>query len=142
MILRPESYGAFGVLAAALLCLGLVAPGVAVAQTEDADATPAESTEDERPVDEIVVTAGKPGDRKAVDTPYEEQMREQLLEEMDRMSREEEEIAWRRSATVDESSRISFGYRPQDSARDRLDTRMTDLPLDKTKPATIFRFEF
>jgi hypothetical protein len=142
MILRPESYGAFGVLAAALLCLGLVAPGVAVAQTEDADATPAESTEDERPVDEIVVTAGKPGDRKAVDTPYEEQMREQLLEEMDRMSREEEEIAWRRSATVDEPSRISFGYRPQDSARDRLDTRMTDLPLDKTKPATIFRFEF
>jgi hypothetical protein len=37
---------------------------------------------------------------------------------------------------------MSFGYRPQDSARDSRNTSLTDLPLENTKPATVFRFEF
>ena len=123
--------------ATALFCL--VAAGIAAAQTDDAQ----EAGGDEpQAVDEIVVTAEKPGDRKRVDTPYEELMRERMLEELDRMEREEEEIAWRRAPTVQQPSRISFGYRPQDSARDGRNPSLTDLPLENTKPATIFRFEF
>jgi hypothetical protein len=133
----PKCLGMRPAQAAAVLWL--VAAGMAAAQTDDAEA---EAGDEPQPVDEIVVTAEKPGDRKRVDTPYEELMRERLLEEMDRMQREEEEIAWRRSPTVEQPSRISFGYRPQDRARDSRDTSLTDLPLEKTKPATIFRFEF
>lgn len=125
--------------AVALLWLCLAAPGIAAAQTEEADDA---ASDESQTVDEIVVTAEKPGDRKRVDTPYEQQMREQLLEELDRMQREEEEIAWRREPTIDQPSRMSFGYRPQDSARDGRNTSLTDLPLENTKPATVFRFEF
>jgi hypothetical protein len=123
----------------ALLWLCLAVPGIAAAQTDEADDA---ASDESQTVDEIVVTAEKPGDRKRVDTPYEQQMREQLLEELDRMQREEEEIAWRREPTVDQPSRMSFGYRPQDSARDSRNTSLTDLPLENTKPATVFRFEF
>ena len=125
--------------AVALLWLCLAVPGIAAAQTDEADDA---ASDESQTVDEIVVTAEKPGDRKRVDTPYEQQMREQLLEELDRMQREEEEIAWRREPTVDQPSRMSFGYRPQDSARDSRNTSLTDLPLENTKPATVFRFEF
>jgi hypothetical protein len=126
----------------ALLWLGLAAANFAAAQTEDVDDADESAGTEQQTVDEIVVTAEKPGDRKRVDTPYEELMREQVLEELDRMEREEEEIAWRREPTIDQPSRISFGYRPQDSARDGRNPSFTDLPLENTKPATIFRFEF
>ena len=128
--------------AAKLAWLGLAAASIAVAQTDDADDAEGAAEAEQRTVDEIVVTAQKPGDRKRVDTPYEELMRERMLEELDRMEREEEELAWRRAPTVRQPSRISFGYRPQDSARDGRNPSLTDLPLENTKPATIFRFEF
>ncbi len=73
------------VRAAALLCL--VAAGIAAAQTDNAEET---AGDEPKPVDEIVVTAEKPGDRKQLDTPYEELMRERMLEELDQMQREEE----------------------------------------------------
>ena len=123
---------------AILLAGGAVAPAVAQAQASDAEP----DKEDGRTLEEIVVTAQKPGDRKAVDTPYEELMRQRLLEEMETMRREQDEIAWRRGPTVSEPSRIKFGYRPQDRTRDSRDTSLTDLPTEYTKPATIFRFEF
>lgn len=122
---------------------GLLAGAVTVPALAWAQASTAEPDEkDPRTVDEIVVTAQKPGDRKAVDTPYEELMRQRLLEEMETMRREQDEIAWRRGPTVSQPSRINFGYRPQDRARDSRDTSLTDLPTEYTKPATIFRFEF
>lgn len=123
---------------AILLAGGAVAPALAQAQASDAEP----DEEDGRTLEEIVVTAQKPGDRKAVDTPYEELMRQRLLEEMETMRREQDEIAWRRGPTVSEPSRIKFGYRPQDRTRDSRDTSLTDLPTEYTKPATIFRFEF
>jgi hypothetical protein len=127
----------FAGLAAVLVGAGSVPP-LAWAQASDAEP----DTNDERAVDEIVVRAQKPGDRQAVDTPYEELMRKRLLEEMETMRREQDEIAWRRGPTVSEPSRIKFGYRPEDRARDSRDTSLTDLPTEYTKPATIFRFEF
>ncbi len=125
---------------AGLAGFAVLASALARAQASDTEAEP--DPNDARPVEEIVVTAEKPGDRKAVETPYEELMRQRLLEEMDTMRQEQEEIAWRRGPTVSQPSRISFGYRPQDSARDSRDTPLTDLPIENTKPATIFRFEF
>ncbi len=118
---------------------GLLAALPALAWAQDSDAEAEE--EDPRPVDEIVVTA-KPGDPKKVETPYEELMRQRLLEEMDTMRREQEELAWRTGPTVSEPSRIRFGYRPQDRSRDERASSLTDLPMENTKPATIFRFEF
>lgn len=125
---------------AGLVGIAVLSSPVASAQESDTETGPDES--DTRLVDEIVVTAAKPGDRKSVDTPYEELMRQRLLEEMDTMRREQEEIAWRRGPTVSNPSRLNFGYRPQDRARDNRDTSLTDLPIENTKPATIFRFEF
>ena len=125
---------------AGLVSIVLFVSAAARAQAENTEADPDDG--DPRPVDEIVVTAEKPGDRKDVETPYEELMRQRLLEEMDTMRREQDEIAWRRGPVVSQPSRISFGYRPQDRARDSRDTSLTDLPIENTKPATIFRFEF
>ncbi len=108
----------------------------------EAPADPGEAANEQQTLDEIVVTAQKPGDRRRVETPYEDLMRQRLIEEMDTMRREQEEIAWRRGPTVSQPSRINFGYRPQERSRDSRDTSLTDLPLENTKPATIFRFEF
>ena len=117
--------------------LALMLGGAAVAQTDDA-----ESDENASAIDEIVVTAQKPGDRQRIEVPYEELMRQRLVEELDTMRREQEEIEWRRGPRLEDPSRISFGYRPQERAREAPETPMTDLPLENNKPATIFRFEF
>ena len=140
MIRRRARFAVWLAALAGLPGIALFTPAAGLAQENDADAEP--DAADARPVDEIVVTAEKPGDRKSVETPYEELMRQRLLEEMETMRRELEEIAWRRGPVASQPSRISFGYRPQDSARDSRDTSLTDLTIDKTKPATIFRFEF
>lgn len=117
----------------------LVGAGGATAQTTDTGAEPGE----EAPViDEIVVTAQKPGDRRRLEMSYEDLMRERLVEELDTMRREQEEIEWRRGPRIENPSRISFGYRPQERAREAPETPMTDLPVEYNKPATIFRFEF
>jgi hypothetical protein len=117
----------------------LMAAGGATAQTADTDPEPG----DEAPViDEIVVTAQKPGDRRRLEMSYEDLMRQRLVEELDTMRREQEEIEWRRGPRIENPSRISFGYRPQERAREAPETPMTDLPVEYNKPATIFRFEF
>lgn len=124
---------------AGLVCLCISSP--ALAQTDE---TPPNDDEDSSTdtMDEIVVTARKPGDRRRVEIPYEELMRERLLEEMELMQREQEEFDWRRGPRVEDPSRISFGYRPQDRYREGVDDSLTRLPMEKTRPATIFRFEF
>ena len=94
------------------------------------------------PLDEIVVTAQKPGDRRRLEMSYEDLMRQRLVEELDTMRREQEEIEWRRGPRIENPSRISFGYRPQERGREAPETPMTDLPVEYNKPATIFRFEF
>ena len=93
-------------------------------------------------MDEIVVTAQKPGDRQGLDTPYGKLLRKRLLRQLEAQRELEEEFAWRRGTRVEEPSRIRLGYRPQDANRDRHDTALTDLPMENHKPATLFRFEF
>lgn len=93
-------------------------------------------------MDEIVVTAQKPGDRQGLDIPHGKLLRERLLRQLKAQRELEEEFAWWRGTRVEEPSRIRLGYRPQDANRDRHDTALTDLPMENHKPATLFRFEF
>lgn len=119
------------------LCLG----SLALAQTDARSGSGDEDSSNDT-MDEIVVTAQKPGDRRRVEIPYEDLVRERLLEEMEMMRREQEESDWRRRPRAEEPSRISFGYRPQDRYREGVDDSLTRLPIENTRPATIFRIEF
>lgn len=94
-------------------------------------------------IEEIVVRASRPGDRIDVDARYEEIMRARLIVEFERLQVLEQEYEWRSSEFDDNnSSRIKWGYDARDELRMRRDTKLTDLPIDDTKPATLFRFEF
>ena len=123
-------------------CLFVCLSGPAFAQTDEASPEqPPEGESSDTGMDEIVVTAEKPGD-KSVETPYEELLRQRVLEEYDRMAREQEELAWRQKPGMSDPSRINFGYRPQDQRRDDAGSAFNSLPMDQVKPATVFRFEF
>ena len=104
----------------------------------------AESSEDgEEVTQEIVVYANKPGDKIDVDARYEELLRSILTKELERIRVLEEEYEWRASEFDGKNSpRIKWGYDPRAELRMRRDTELTDLPMDETKPATLFRFEF
>lgn len=125
-----------------LATAGVLFACLVFAQTDDASENEdAAEAPDGDSMDEIVVIA-PPAGRKGMETPYEEQLRQRILEEYDRMAREQEELAWRQEPALEDPSRISFGYRPQDRRRDDTRDRINTLPLDKVKPATVFRFEF
>ena len=134
---------------AVCLCLSALAPAQQSGEqspSESAESpeetdTPEEAGEG-RSMDEIVVTAQKPGDRERAEAPYEQLMRERLVREMDAMRERQEEFEWRQGEGPLEPSRIRLGYRAQDDNRDRRDTALTDLPMENNKPATLFRFEF
>jgi len=143
---RPGRFAA-GAALAACLCLSVAAfaqqSGGEQPSDEPSEETdaPARADEDRR-IDEIVVTAQKPGDRERAEAPYEQLMRERLVREMDAMRERQDEFEWRQGDGPAEPSRIRLGYRAQDDSRDRRDTALTDLPIENTKPATLFRFEF
>jgi hypothetical protein len=103
--------------------------------------------DEEEVIEEIVVIAGgKPGDPVDVDALYEEMMRDMLMIDLDRLAVLEEDLAWRKETdktiNADSSSRIKWGYDPQDELRMRNDLDMSDVQGTPTKPATVFRFEF
>ncbi len=113
---------------------------VALAQ-EDAE----EPTDKDEVIEELVVIANKKsGDPVDVDALYEEMLRERLMLEQDHMRVLEEENEWRNSGstTLEESSRIQWGYSPQDELRMRREADLVDMPGETSKPATIFRFGF
>jgi len=117
----------------------------AVAEAEVPTAIPEELFED--PVmDEITVIAGPQGQ-----TPFELEMERQALmkeaifAEMRMREREQEELAWRQADPDlrNSESRFKWGYSPQAEQRMRREGDfMYDLPIDRTKPATLFRAEF
>lgn len=125
--------------AAAVLFSGLLLGLAAVAQDEG-------ETDDEEEIDEIVVIVDRSGDPVLdIDLRQEEMLRQKILKEYFRLQRLEEETAWRQAdpdLRPENASRIKWGYNPQAEARMRRDTELTDLPIDQTKPATIFRIEF
>ena len=94
-------------------------------------------------IEEIVVHANKPGDQIDVDAMYEERLRSRLIKDLDRIRVLEEEYEWRKSEfDIKNPSRIKWGYDAKAELRMRRNTELTDLPIDDTKPATLFRFEF
>ncbi|MAF84335.1 MAG: hypothetical protein CL797_09570 [Chromatiales bacterium] len=113
---------------------------IAFAQ-EDID----EPADKDKVVEELVVYANKKsGDPVDVEALYEKMLRERLMLEQDSMRLLEEENAWRSSGstTVDESSRIQWGYSPQDELRMRRESNLPEMPGETTKPATMFRVGF
>lgn len=109
--------------------------------------TLAQETYDEEVIEEIVVIAGdRPGDPVDVDALYEEMMRDMLRIDLDRLEVLEDDLAWReetdKTINANSSSRIKWGYDPQDELRMRNDLDMSDVQGVPTRPATVFRFEF
>ncbi len=123
----------FGAAAALVALFG------AAVFAQQADEEPADKSE---AVDEIIVVAPKPGDRKRLDKEYEDPARAKLLKDLHEMQADKEEYEWRTSAAVDSSSRITWGYDPTDDYQMRNNMDLQDLHWEKTKPATLFRLEF
>jgi hypothetical protein len=113
---------------------------IALAQ-EDAE----KPADEDEVIEELVVFANKKsGDPVDVDALYEEMMRERLMLEQDSLRVLEEESEWRSSGstTMEDSSRIQWGYSPQDELRMRRDADLHDMPGETTRPATVFRIGF
>ena len=121
-------------------------PGAA--DTADAD-VPSEIPQEllqSRTMEEIEVVVGPQG-QSAFDLEMERQalMQEAVYAEMRLRERREEELAWRQADPDrrNPESRIKWGYSPQAEQRMRRENDyMHDLPIDQTKPASLFRVEF
>ncbi|NIO42898.1 MAG: hypothetical protein GTO41_23725 [Burkholderiales bacterium] len=94
-------------------------------------------------MEEVVVSVFRSGDRFDIDARYTELLRSRLLKDFEKLRALEEEYEWRQSVSVaDSSSRISWGYDAMAELRMRRDTSLTELPIDDTQPATLFRITF
>jgi len=126
--------GAFAVAALALIGT------MAIAQ-EDTE----EGVEEEDVIEEIIVYAGgRPDDPIDVEALYEEMMRDRLMTDIKRLEILEEQQEWRSSGdkNYSSSSRIKWGYSPQDELRMRRESGIPEETYITTKPATVFRFDF
>lgn len=95
-------------------------------------------------IEELVVYGTRSGDPVDADPMYEEMLRQQMLDEVQRMRFEEEED-WRNSNLSYRSSRESrmvWGYDPKAERDMRNEIDLNSLPGDTTKPATLFRAQF
>ena len=95
-------------------------------------------------VEELIVYGTRPGDQVKVDPLYEEMLRQQMMDEVQRMRLEEEED-WRNSNLTYRSSRESrmvWGFDPKADRDLHNDIDRNSLPGDTTKPATLFRAKF
>ena len=95
-------------------------------------------------IEELVVVGTRPGDQVKADPIYEEILRQQMMDQVERMRLEEEE-SWRNSKLTYQSSkesRIVWGYDPKAERDMRNDLDLNSMPGDTTKPATLFRVKF
>ncbi len=118
---------------------------IAIAQEDTKKSTDADKADESKVVEELVVYANKkPGDPVDVDALYEEMMRERLMLEQDQIRVLEEEDEWRSSGstTLNDSSRIQWGYSPQDEHRMRREAELPDMQQETIRPATLFRIGF
>ncbi len=136
--MRNLSVDNLGIAAAIALLFGAAA-FAQEANDEPADEAPAATSEE---LEEIIVIAPKPGARKRVDQEYEDPVRAQLLKDFYKMQDDAEEFEWRDTGAAKTPSRITWGYDPRDEYRMRNEMDMQALPLDRTKPATLFRVDF
>ncbi len=130
---------------ASAVCLIAAWAALTAANSRAQDVTDDDESTSNETVDEIVVVAPRQGDPVDVEAQYEEMLKTRLQKEVRRLRDLEEEYEWRTSDTLEISepdSRIKWGYDPRIELERRRDTDLTDLPIDNTKPATLFRFEF
>jgi hypothetical protein len=122
-------------LLAALLVASVAAPSFA--QTDNVAAeTPVE-------IEELVVTARRPGDDQDLDLQYDERLRKQMMGDQQRLRDIEDEEAWRRSVSPEPTtSRITWGYSPNRELQLRREGSLHNLPSDPTRPANLFRAKF
>lgn len=124
--------------AAAIMAI-LLHAGMVSAADEDVQ----QGEDDSDVIEEIVVYANKPGDEIDLDARHEELFRSRAAAELDRLEVLDEEYEWRKSMSESEdTSRIKWGYNAESEMSMRRDTSLTDLPMDQTHPATLFRVEF
>lgn len=121
-------------MAAALVALF----GVAVF-AQEADEGPADDSET---IEEIIVIAPKPGARRRIDKEYEDPVRAQLLKDFYKMQEDQKEYEWRKAAAEGSPSKIKWGYDPSDEYQMRRQMDLQELPSERTKSATLFRFNF
>ncbi len=136
--MRNLSVDNLGIAAAIAVFFGAAA-FAQEANDEAADEAPAAISEE---IEEIIVIAPKPGARKRLDQEYEDPIRAQLLKDFYKMQDDAEEFEWRDTGAAKTPSRITWGYDPRDEYRMRNEMDLQTLPLDRTKPATLFRVDF
>ena len=121
-------------------------PGAPTAANAEAPTEIPEELLKSRVMEEIEVVVGPQG-QTAFDLEMQRQalMQEAVYAEMRMRERRTQELAWRQADRDLENSesRIKWGYSPQAEQRMRRESDfMYDLPIDQTKPATLFRVEF
>jgi hypothetical protein len=134
---RTSVVGRSGYAVAILALIGVSA----VAQDANEEAA------DEEVIEEIVVIAGdRPGDPIDLDALHEEMMRDMLKTDLDRLDELGAELEWRKATdktiNANSSSRIKWGYDPNDELQMRNDLDMSDVQGQTTRPATVFRIQF
>jgi len=122
----------------------LVAMLVFVATATRAQQDTEAATEEQEPIEEIVVVGNKSGDPIDLEARYEEQLRARIVADYLRRQTDEEEEQWRKSlrTSVEGPGRIRWGYDAQAESRVRRETALTDLPTDTVKPATVISVRF
>ena len=97
-------------------------------------------------IEEIEVIVGPQGQSVfELEMQRQAALQEAIFAEARLRERREEELAWRQADPdlQNQESRIKWGYSPQAEQRMRNDMdEMYDLPIDRVKPASIFRVEF
>ena len=134
---RTSVVGRSGYAVAILALIGVSA----VAQDANEEAA------EEEVIEEIVVIAGdRPGDPIDLDALHEEMMRDMLKTDLDRLNELGAELEWRKATdktiNANSSSRIKWGYDPNDELQMRNDLDTSDGGGHTTRPATVFRIQF
>jgi len=121
------------------MAVAIAALSSATVFAQEADDTQADDSE---VIEEIIVFAPKPGDRRRVDEEYEDPVRAQLLKDFYKMKEDQEEYEWRTAAAEENTSNVKWGYDPSDEYRMRMEMELQELPAQRTKPATLFKLSF
>ena len=120
----------------------LLLGGAAFSQDEEQE--PAEEQDTSEVIDEIVVSASRDGDPKALELKKAEMLRAQVFALYREIKRDEEEQAWRSSMpkAYGNFGAIKWGYDPDAELRMRRESGLEDVQPGETRPATIIRIEF
>ena len=141
VLVRHLELGAVGGRVMRMRAAVVVIAALASATSAAQDEPPAEEQVNE--VDEIIVIAPRPGDRRRVDEDIaNDPERVRIMREYLSQSEDQDELEWRLEQAVNSPSRIRLGYDPADEYELRNEIDIHSLPSENNKPATLFRFRF